>query len=83
MSDEENADSYFSHFLTKEKNTVFIVWSCLVLGHTHNHFMVLWILSGAIRVSRYQKKHSPTHTYRGHQSSLICFIHVAEKKLRM
>jgi len=25
---------------------------------------------------RYQKKHSPTHTYRGHQSSLICFIHL-------
>jgi len=25
-------------------------------------------------VSRYQKKHSPTHTYRGYQSPLICFI---------
>jgi len=24
--------------------------------------------------TRYQKKHSPTHTYCGHQSSLICFI---------
>jgi len=23
-----------------------------------------------------QKKHSPTHTYRGHQSSLICFLHL-------
>jgi len=33
-------------------------------------------LSGTIRVSRYQKKHSPTHTYHGHQSSLICFIHL-------
>ena len=29
----------------------------------------LWILSGTTRVSRYQKKHSPTHTYHGHQSS--------------
>jgi len=28
------------------------------------------------RVSLYQKKHSPTYTYRGHQSSLICFIHL-------
>ena len=28
------------------------------------------------RVSRCQKKHSPTHTYRGHQSSLICFLHL-------
>jgi len=27
-------------------------------------------------VSWYQKKHSPTHTYRGHQSSLICFLHL-------
>jgi len=42
---------------------------------THNHFMAPWILSGKTWVSRYQKKHSPTYTYRGHQSSLICFIH--------
>jgi len=39
-------------------------------SHTHNHFTALWILSGATQVRRYQKKHSPTHTYRGHQSSL-------------
>jgi len=32
------------------------------------------ILSGRTRMSRYQ--HLPTHTYRGHQSSLICFIHL-------
>jgi len=41
--------------------------------HTHNHFMALWNLSGKTRVSRYQKKHSPTHTHRGHQSSLTAF----------
>jgi len=41
-------------------------------GHTtHNRFMALWILSGTTQVSRYQKKHSPTHAYRGHQSSRI------------
>jgi len=28
--------------------------------YTHNHFTALWILSGTTRVSRYQKKHSPT-----------------------
>ena len=28
--------------------------------HTHNHFTALWNLSGKTRVSRYQKKHSPT-----------------------
>jgi len=44
---------------------------------THNHLMALWILSGTTRVSQYQKKHSPTHTYRGHQSSLICFLHLS------
>jgi len=41
--------------------------------HTHNHFMALWILSRTTRVSRYQKKHSPTHTHRGYQSSLSTF----------
>jgi len=33
-------------------------------------------LSGTTRVSRYQKKHSPIHTYPDHQSSLICFLHL-------
>jgi len=42
--------------------------------HTHTTVLQLWILSGTTRVSRYQKKHSPTHTYRGHQLSLVCFI---------
>jgi len=41
--------------------------------HTHNRFTVLWILSRTARVSRYQKKHSPTHTHSGHQSSLSAF----------
>jgi len=47
-----------------------------IVTHTNNHFTALWILSGTTQVSRYQKKHSPTHTYRGHQSSLVCFIHL-------
>jgi len=38
--------------------------------------MALWILSGTMRVSWYQKKHSPIHTYRGHQSSFISFLHL-------
>jgi len=45
-------------------------------SHTHNRFTALWILSGTTRVSWYQKKHLPTHTYPGDQSSLICFIHL-------
>jgi len=40
------------------------------------YFMAVWILSRTIWVSRYQKKHSPTHTFCGHQSSLICFFHL-------
>ena len=39
-------------------------------------FTALWILSGTNQVSQYQKKHSPTHTYRSHRSSLICFLHL-------
>jgi len=34
------------------------------------------ILLRTSRVNRYQKKHSHTHTYRGHKSSLIHFIHL-------
>ena len=41
--------------------------------HTHNHFTALWNLSRTTRVSRHQKKHSPTHTHHGHQSSLFAF----------
>ena len=32
----------------------------LLHTHTHNRFTALWNLSGKTRVSRYQKKHSPT-----------------------
>jgi len=44
--------------------------------HTHNHFTAPQIFSGTTRVSWYQIKHSPTHTYHGHQSSFICFFHL-------
>ena len=43
---------------------------CCTHTYTHNRFTALWILSGTTRVSRYKKKHSPTHKYCGHQSSL-------------
>jgi len=56
--------------------------------HTHTHtkthtqvpnqFTTLWILSGTTQVSQNQKKHSSTHTYHGHQSSLICFLHLLQ-----
>jgi len=44
--------------------------------YNYNHFTALWILSGTNWVSRYQRKHSPTHTYLGHQSLLICSLHL-------
>ena len=38
-------------------------------------FLCLLIIQISVtQVSRYQKKHSPTHAYRGHQLSLLCFI---------
>jgi len=49
---------------------------CKTHTHIHNRFMALRILSRTTRVSRFRKKHSPTHTYRDHQSSLICFLHL-------
>ena len=33
-------------------------------------------LSGTTRVGRYQKKHSPAHTYRGQRTSFITFLHL-------
>jgi len=48
-------------------------WSRASHTHTHNRFTALWNLSGTTRVSRYPKKHSPTHTHRGHQSSQSAF----------
>jgi len=52
-------------------------------SHTCTHFTALWIVSRTTRVSRYQKKHSPTHTYRGHQSSLVCFVHLSRSVASM
>jgi len=43
--------------------------------HTHHCITALQILSGTTRVSQYQKKHSPTHTHHGYQSSLIWLLH--------
>jgi len=38
--------------------------------NTHkNRFTARWNLTGTTLVSQYQKKHSPTHNHRGHQSS--------------
>jgi len=41
--------------------------------HTHNHFTALWIYVRDNPGEPVPEKHSPT---RGHQSSLICFIHL-------
>jgi len=55
-------------------------WSTENVGLEHknnnNRFTAPWILSGITRVSRYEKKHSTTHTYPDHQSSFICFLHL-------
>jgi len=43
-----------------------------MITDAHNRFVAPRMLSGTTRLSRYQKKHSPTHAYHRHQSSLIC-----------
>jgi len=43
-------------------------------NYNYNHLMALWISSRTTWVSHNQKKHSPTHTYHGYQSSLICSL---------
>jgi len=53
--------------LTNHSKVCDIMIFCIT--HTHNRFTALWILSRTTQVSRYQKKHSPTRTYRGHQIS--------------
>jgi len=45
-------------------------FSFIPSAHTHNHFTAVWILS--------EKKHSPTHTHHGHQSSLTHFLHLPQ-----
>ena len=47
---------------------------------THTHTTILH-LSGLCLASRCQKKHSSADTYRGHQSSLICFLHLPRSML--
>ena len=45
--------------------------------HTHTHTQSFnGLLSGTARVVRYQKKHSPTHTYPDHRTSFIIFLHL-------
>ena len=45
--------------------------------HTHTHTQPFnGLLSGTIRVGRYQKKHSPTHTHPDHRTSFIIFLHL-------
>jgi len=57
-------------------SSVILLSHCLSLTqkHTCTHNLAYWILSATTRISQYQKKHSPSHTYCRHQSSLICFI---------
>jgi len=45
---------------------------------THNHFTVQMILSVTTQKSRYQKKHSPTHTHCGDPWPLICFVYLLQ-----
>jgi len=54
-----------------------VFYNYLIFYYNYNHFTTHSTLSAT---NRYQKKHSPTHTYRGHQSSLISFLHLLRSK---
>ena len=45
--------------------------------HRHSHFTAVGFCLGQ-RTSAGTKRNSPTHTCRGHQSSLICFPHLLQ-----
>jgi len=77
LSQHQKKSSYICGYYTVSLiNSLYSV-SSIASPYTHNRFTALWILSGTTRVSLYQKNHSPTHTYRGHQLSLsassICY----------
>ena len=63
--------------------------NCIFTYSITLHFTALWILSGTTRVSQYEKKHSPTHTYRPLSASSIyynprhppCSIYVSDSLL--
>ena len=63
-----------SHLYTFMSDAFTIANLATSTHNTHTTVLQLWILSRKTHVSRYQKKHSPTHMYCGHQSSLICFL---------
>ena len=51
--------------------------TCLSDRVKHTHTPVLWLSGfclGQLGWAGTRKKHSPTHTYRGRESSLICFL---------
>jgi len=56
--------------------SIFQFWVCQT--HTHNRFTAP--LSGTTRVSRYQKKDSPIHTFPAHQPSFISFFHLPHQR---
>ena len=51
---------------------------CVTISYQNTHTQPFYGSLDSVRDnpwSWYQKKCSPIHTYRGHQSSLICFLH--------
>jgi len=58
-----------------KKNNYISYWQIVSeLTESTNYELLLLLL--LLLLLRYEKKHSPTHTYCGHQSSLISFLHL-------
>jgi len=70
---------YLFHICTVQLLLSRAVYQLKMVSHLITQLLLLPFycpLSGTTRVSQYQKKHSPTHTYPDHQSSFICFLHL-------
>ena len=51
-------------------------WWSQASGQINYYYRYMALCPGLPGVSRYQQKHSPTHTYPDHQSSFVCFLHL-------
>ena len=64
-------------------NVVFWYWLTQVIlddnnNNNNNNNRLTAFSSGATRVGRYQKKHSPTLTHPDHWTSFIIFLHLQQ-----
>jgi len=62
--------SHCKHLHIHSTLAISVTWPLTFSHTTHTHTQVSW----------YQKKHSPTHTHPGHQTSFINFLHLLQSR---